>query len=103
MSQKPENNKKNVYFFFFDFFLEEVLALDDVAKGGSGFALDGSIATSGSNGWGAATAGYTAGGWSAASCAASGWAEVLATAAGVGIEGSEASLGLILLSMIKAK
>ena len=62
------------------------MAFDDVVTGGSGFT-SGSVATS-------KYAGYTAGG---------GWDEVLATAIEVGIGGSDGSLELNLLSIIRAK
>ena len=68
------------------FFFDEDLAFDGVAIKGSG-----SVATS------------EAAGCSAGGLAGGGWDEVLAVAAGVGIGGSDGSLGVNLLSIIRAK
>ena len=83
------------------FFLEENLGFDGVAIKGSSSASDGSVATSGSTGWDADGATRVVAGYVAKDGAAG--AEVSAVAKVVGTGGSEASLGLIRLSMMRAK
>ena len=73
------------------------MAFDGVATENSGFD-SGSVATFEIPGCGAGGSGCAAGG-----SAPGHWDEVSAVAARVGIRGSDGSLGINLLSMIKAK
>ena len=77
-------SKNDQFFLLFLFLL-----FDGVATGGSGAGSTGTVATSGSS-------------WADGSVDGSGCAKVPAIAAGFGIEKSEASYGLIFLSMIRA-
>ena len=79
------------------FFFKEALPFDGVATEGLGFASE-SIATSETIGYGVGGFGRAAGG-----SAGGFWDEVLAATAKVGIGGSDGSLGLIFLSMIREK